>query len=804
MLAYKNSIILVLISLFSINIYSQSIVKGFQLYEKKEYKPAIELFRKSISKKKEIVAAKYGLALIYSDVNYPKYRYDKAYRYILYVDKKIAKLPEKEKSDYSLKYGLNISSVEKLKNEILDKAFSQLKKSNKIDDINKFITVYKDSAIIKKAITYRNELLFKDCIEQNKLSVYNNFIEKYPNAEQADSVRAIIEQLIFIEYEKASKTGELAALLNFNKKYPKFSDKKRLKHDLENAYLAEKMAIDEPFSPGMLSVYENYIKSAAPVELAFVALQRILVPDLMKKDWALAIKTLKKYKSYFPDDKRIDKTIAILSAANEKVKAESISAKINTKGHEYAPVITADGKKIYFCGRKRDGNIGGEDIFISKFKNGSWSKPELINGINTPYAHEAPLAISADGNQLLLYANADIYFSKKTFSGWSTARPFPIVNTDKSWEADAMISSDGNAIFFISDREGNIGSHHPFGEKFHSSYAGNLDIYVSIRSENGWAKPINLGKTINTPYAERSPFLHPDMKTLYFSSDGHAGLGKLDVFKSTRLNDSSWTEWSEPVSLGKEINSFGDEYDYKISTDGKTAFLSVFEKDNYDIFQMELPASMRPEAVATIYGKIKNSDGDIEKAKIRWEDLETGKLIGFSESDISDGSYIIILPLGKNYGYYIDNKNYFPLSGNIDLTEQTDEVKIEKNFILYSYAEIINNQLAIPLENVFFDHNKYQLKPESYSELNRLLAFIKKNESLKIEISGHTDDIGTDEYNKQLSQKRANAVKKYLVHQGCKSTNLTAIGYGETMPVTSNGTESGKAKNRRVEFKVLK
>ncbi|RLD83422.1 MAG: hypothetical protein DRJ10_03515 [Bacteroidetes bacterium] len=554
----------------------------------------------------------------------------------------------------------------------------------------------------------------------------------------------------------------------------------------------------------MFTIYETYIKNAAPVELAFVTLQRILTPSLIKRDWLSAVKLLRDYQTYFPKEERIGQLIQILNSSDEKIQKENISNKINTEGHEYAPVISANGKMLYFCGRKREGSIGGEDIFVSKFKNNSWTKPELIRGINTPYGHEAPLAISADGNRLLLYANTDIYYSDKTFSGWSIARPFPSVNTDKSWEADAMMTSDGNAILFISDRKGNVGQHHVFGKKFHGSYTGNLDIYVSEKTKNGWSRPINIGDKINTPYAERSPFLHPDMKTLYFSSDGHAGLGKLDVFKTTRLNDTSWTEWSEPVNLGKEINSFGDEYDYKISTDGKTAYLSVFETDNYDIYQMELPVSMRPDAVAVIFGTIKNSDDEYEHAKIKWEDLTTGKLIGFSESDITDGSYLIILPLGKNYGYYIEHKNYFPLSGNIDLINKKKQIEIEKNFILHSYVEIINDQLAIPLENIFFEHNKYVLKSESYGELNRLVTFIKNHDGLKIEISGHTDNVGTTQYNKQLSKKRADAVKNYLIKWGCISANLSSAGYGEAQPVTENDTEEGKAKNRRVEFKVIK
>ncbi|MBN2758134.1 MAG: OmpA family protein, partial [Bacteroidales bacterium] len=542
-----------------------------------------------------------------------------------------------------------------------------------------------------------------------------------------------------------------------------------------------------------------------PRELAYVALQRIISPSLIDNNWKNAIDTLNKYKIYFNNDKRIDKILNILADSDKKLKAQSISENINSTAHEYAPVITFDNKTIYFCGRNREKNIGGEDIFVSKFINGQWSEPELINGVNTPYAHEAPLAISADGNTLIIYYDKDIYYSDKIQPGWTQPRKFPSINIDYSWEADAMLSSNGKAILFISDRKDNIGQHHVFGQLFHGSHKGNLDIYVSTKTEDGWSEPINLGEKINTPYGERSPFLHPDMKTLYFSSEGHAGLGNLDVFKSTRLNDTSWIEWSEPVNLGKELNSYGDEYDYKISTYGQFAFFSSYKDENFDIQKMEIPTSMQPDKIVLISGNIKNTIGEPVKATVKWEDLKTGKIMGFSESDLTDdGKFLVILPQGKNYGYFIEHKNYYPLSGNIDLTEQKDQAEIIQNFTLISYVEIINNQHIIPLKNVFFNHNQSKLKAESYSELNRLILFIKKNHDLKIEISGHTDNSGTSNYNMKLSQKRAEAVLQYLVKNGCKSSNLVAKGYGETKPVDDNETDEGKSKNRRVEFKVLK
>ena len=795
-----------LLSLFvAKDISAQTAEKGFLYLKNQEYKQAIEIFKKLIEKKKEVIPAKYGLALVYSDDNNPKPKYKSAYRALTYIEKRFPKFSEKQKAEYNSKYGLNEGNLNELKIKIVSKALEEAYQSGSTDKLNDFKNFYKDSLAIDQAQNYQYELIFKDCKKRNIIEVYQDFIRKFPDAPQADSAQILADNLMSDKFNRLVQDGDYQSLMQFKNDYPDFKNQDSLDKEIKNTYLAQGLYLDAPFNEKAMPDYVRFIKMAAPSELAFVALQRILTKSLKEKNWQESINILNRFKPYFPNEKRIDKMIELLKAPEENIKRVALSAVINTDKHEYAPVVTADGKSLYFCGRGREDNMGGEDIFVTQWKNGEWTKPELIQGhINTDFAHEAPLAITADGSRLLLFSHADIYFSDKGEYGWSQARIFPSVNTPDSWEADAMISADGNAVFFISDREGNIGSRHEFGDFFHGAHTGNSDIYVSVRIKNRWSKPVNLGKTINTPFAERSPFLHPDMKTLYFSSDGHAGLGMLDVFKSTRLNDSSWTEWSEPVNLGKEINSFGDDYDYKIATDGKTALMSVFEDNNFDIYQVELPVSMRPNAVAVISGTIKNSKGEIVKAKVRWENLKTGELIGFSESDIKTGHYIIVLPLGKNYGYFIDHKEYYPVSGNIDLTNQTDKIEIEKNFILYSYTEIIQKQVAIPLRNVFFDFNKYNLKSESYPELNRLVKFIKKNTNLTIEISGHTDNRGTDEYNKELSQKRADAVKRYLISKGCKANSLKAVGYGETKPVSDNNTDKNRAKNRRVEFRVLK
>ncbi len=804
----KNTTIYTLITVFmiftTVEIYSQSAKKGFQLLQQKKYGDALISFKKAISKNKDLIASKFGVASVYADVNYKQHNYRRAYKYILKADKQYVRQNKGEMQELNKKYGINDISINTLKRKILNNAFAKAKKENTIESYNDFCLDFPNTEQSREAFLCQQNLAFRQAKAANNLHELQNFIKKYPRAKRVDSAKLLIQNIENQAFYNYTHEGELDMIEKFEKQYPNFSRKDSLQKLKQLANMAFKLNIDEKYNQNMEQYYFDYIKKAAPAELAYVALLRTLTPYLNQKNWQKAIQIVKNNKQYFANDARLDTLISILKNPDEKIELRSISKAINSYGHEYAPVVTPDGKTMYFCGRKRPDNIGGEDIFVTKFKDNKWTQPSILKSINTPYSHEAPLAISADGNTMLLYANTDIYYSEKYGNKWLVPRKFPVINQENSWEADAMITADGKAIFFISDRAGNIGNHHEFGNTFHGAHSGNSDIYVSWVDENGnWSEPINLGATINTPYSERSPFLHPDMKTLYFSSDGHAGLGKLDVFKSERLNDSSWTEWSEPVNLGKAINSASGDYDYKISTDGKLAFLSSTQNGNYDIFQIELPEKAKPQNVAIVSGFIKNENGKPIHAKVKWENMETGKIIGSLHSNAKDGSYMIILPLKKNYGYYIEHADYYPLSGNIDLRNVSEQTKIRKDFTMYTYTEIIDKKIAIQLENVFFETNKYNLKASSFAELDRLIGFLNKNKNLIIEIAGHTDNSGSREHNQRLSLLRAKSVENYLVKNGIDAKRIVSKGYGETKPLASNDNEKGKAKNRRVEFRVL-
>jgi outer membrane protein OmpA-like peptidoglycan-associated protein len=555
---------------------------------------------------------------------------------------------------------------------------------------------------------------------------------------------------------------------------------------------------------------KQYIYQVAPKEDAFVALQRLAKPFIEKKDWNGAVKIFKEFQQWFLDDfTRIQKIIDLLEAPAQNLEIINIET-INTKKSEYFPVLTIDGLTMYFT--FADGKYGGEDIYYSKKIADTWIKPQALGPPFCSKENDAINSISADGNIIVLFGSykghlggGDNYYAEKTQTGWSNIKPFPKPINSAYWDCDGFLTADGKAFLFTSDRPGNIGEFNRSGSFFHGEYDGNTDIYVSVKTSDGWANPINLGNLINTPYTERSPFLHPDGKTLYFSSDGHCGLGSLDVFKSVRLYDTSWTQWSEPVNLGKEINTAGYDVAYKITTDGKYAFFASDRpggKGAYDIYRLSLPKEAMPEKnVLTVFGKVIDENNNPLDAEILWYNLSSGVNVGKLTSDPITGEYIITLPNGYLYSYFAERSGYYSVSNTIDLIQKNEFDQLYVDIILKSIIYI--TQEPIVLNNIYFDTDKYELKPESFVELDRVIKFLNDNPGIKIEISAHTDSRGSDEYNLTLSQKRAESVVNYIILNGIDQNRLTAAGYGEKFPVADNSTAEGMAKNRRVEMKIL-
>ncbi|MBK8703843.1 MAG: OmpA family protein [Saprospiraceae bacterium] len=307
---------------------------------------------------------------------------------------------------------------------------------------------------------------------------------------------------------------------------------------------------------------------------------------------------------------------------------------------------------------------------------------------------------------------------------------------------------------------------------------------------------------INTTGVDRSPFLHPDMKTLYFSSDRQGGLGALDIYLTKRL-DNGWTNWSTPINLGRNINTEEHDYDFRVSTDGTTAYYTVYEgsTSSGDIYLMPMPKAYKPQKVKTITGKLLDIDQRPIDAQLVWINLDSGDTIQITRPDPITGQFVATVPDKVKVGYYVAKDNYTPIAGYIDPTKETTAISVDKPMVLMTPEQMKENNVALPLNNLFFETAKYDIQPQSYPELDRLVQWVQQY-NLKISILGHTDDVGAEQSNQSLSNNRAQAVRDYLVSKGCPADHISAQGFGESQPVSTNDTDEGRAQNRRVEIKI--
>ncbi|MBS1919329.1 MAG: OmpA family protein [Bacteroidetes bacterium] len=468
---------------------------------------------------------------------------------------------------------------------------------------------------------------------------------------------------------------------------------------------------------------------------------------------------------------------------------KNIGDGVNTAVSEYFPSLTIDGKELVFT--RRVNNIN-EDFYYSKKKFGEWDIAQPMPGdINTP-ENEGAQNISQDGQWLVFtgcnrrdgFGSCDLYISYLTPQGWSEAINLGgTINTDQ-WESQPCLSPDKKDLYFASRRFGGYGG---------------SDIYVSHMQPNGkWGEPENLGPSVNTPGDEQCPFIHADNETLYFTSNYWPGYGDEDLFYVRKGPNGAW---SQPVNLGYPINTINREGTLFITADGKTAYYASDRSDSrggLDIYSFELRPDIRPKKTLWVKGQVfDKKTGKGLPSSVELIDLASKELVSKIQTD-ETGNYLVTLPVGKDYAFNVSRKGYLFYSDNFLLSQHAPDSTYEKNIAL----QPIEVNAFIVLNNIFFDVNKYDLKPESQVELDKLVQLLNENPTLKVEISGHTDNIGTPAENFTLSNNRAKSVVSYLVSKGIAANRLSFKGYGETKPVADNSTDTGRALNRRTEMKV--
>ena len=654
-------------------------------------------------------------------------------------------------------------------------ALDAISGSNDPKDFFDYLDKFPDSRNTRKV----EGMLIKVLLMSDDKSAMKNYVERFPNGKNKE---VVLKKL----YQTIAQDGTKDEILEFIDSFPGIIPTAQLDKDLKNIKIKDyELGL---FSPEKTTLFKTYIRQNAPNEKAYSAMRKMLKPLLKAEKFQEAASEMDSLKLFFKDEnQKFNKLYTILTTQGQIVEIESISDLVNTKeAMEYAPIISADGKTLLLCRNDNADFKHNENIHISKWKDGKWQQAISIPELST-FQNEAPEALSADGNSMILFVEGKICSSEKQKTGWTKPKPLSNAINKNFWQADARITADGNALLFAS------GS---------SVYADDIDIFVSVRDEDGnWTKAHSLGNVINTNKADRAPYLHPDMKTLYFCSKGHVGIGQFDVFVTKRLDDS-WTNWSEPVNLGIGINTVNNEWEFKVTTDGSQAYFSKEGGDgDVDIFVADLPEAFKPDEVATISGKLIGIDGEPVSAEIQWEDLETGEIVQITRSDPVTGEFFATLPDIGRFGYSIRHPEFFPLSGNVDISEEVKDFKLEEDMVLATVEEMKTNKVKLELNNLFFETAKYDIKPTSYPELNRLADWMKQYD-LSIEILGHTDNVGEDNDNQVLSENRAKAVKNYLVSKGVSPEDITAIGFGEKEPVASNDNAKGRAQNRRVEIRI--
>lgn len=552
-----------------------------------------------------------------------------------------------------------------------------------------------------------------------------------------------------------------------------------------------------------------------------------------------AIKNYTKYKNLLaPKElqekrKEIDKYIQECNVGKELVKnpirvwIDNVGDAINSSYPDYSPLISADESMMIFTSR-RDNTTGGgkdqndqkyfEDIYVSyKNDNNKWQPATNIGKPLNTDKNDATIGLSSDGQELFIFKEGDIYKCILKGTEWESPKALPKTINTPAREADGSFSYNGKTMYFASERE--------------DKTFGGMDLYMSNMGEKGkWEEATNMGSVLNTEFDERSVFMHPDGRTMYFSSNGHNTMGGFDIF-STTLNDDG--TWSEPVNLGYPVNTPDNDLFFVISASGKHGYYSSAKEGglgDHDIYMITFRGPEKPgiqsnedNLIASIAEPISETviqetveiktmrltilKGTVKdaislnpiEADIEIVDNSKNAVISTFKSNSATGKFLVSLPSGKNYGIAVKAEGYLFHSENFDIPEATNYQEVSK--------EIMLNKLAvgskIVLKNIFFDYAKATLRSESFPELERVYKLLTDFPNLKIEISGHTDNLGSLQLNVKLSESRAKAVVDYLIKLGISASRLEFKGYAYLQPIATNDTEEGRQENRRVEFKVL-
>ena len=602
-------------------------------------------------------------------------------------------------------------------------------------------------------------------------------VDAYEKGVQALKERNI--EKAFSEFEEAIERDKL-----FSEPYFQLGRLYEQNRQFGNAILNYEKAVN---AQEKTSVTEIAAQQVGQLYLKKGEYQKALV-FLEKGIGAVTVSNQKRYKT------RIDNCKFALEALKKPliINPLELPKSVNKFQSQYFPVMTADRETLIYTGNQDS----DENLYVASVKDKIWAEPVPISEKINTKENEGTATISADGRTLVFtscggkkgFGSCDLFISYKQGDNWTSPQNLGLGVNSPEWESQPSLSADGRTLYFVSDRKGSLGKR---------------DIWISkLDSTNIWKKATNLGNPVNTIEDDLSPFIHANGKTLFFASEGHVGMGGLDLYFTENQQD----KWKNPENLGYPLNTFEDQVALFITADGKKAYYSL-ERDQEDkyrrakIVEIEVPESLQAKFKATSFLKGIVYDAKTKQklqADIELISLKNNELAGKISSDSQTGTYTSVLASGGDYAVFVSKKGYFFKSLNFDFS---DKIGFDK--ILDISLEPIKKEAKEILNNIFFDTAKWDLKSESTAELDKLVTLLKANPDLPIEISGHTDDVGKEADNLLLSQKRAKSVVDYLAQKGVNILKIKAEGYGKTRPYLPNSSEENRKLNRRIEVKFL-
>jgi len=501
--------------------------------------------------------------------------------------------------------------------------------------------------------------------------------------------------------------------------------------------------------------------------------------------------------------KRAHRSLETIAFAEEALKhpltfrVSRLPDAVNGFDSQYFPVLTADRETLLFTGIAEA--LGDEDLYVShRIEELGWSKPVSLSNVINTADNEGTAAISADGRTLVFtvcqgrrrgFGNCDLYVSYRSGEEWSEPQNLGADVNSGAWDSQPALSADGRTLYFVSDRPGGLGKR---------------DLWRSLREADGtWGKAENLDKTLNTVEDDVSPFLHANGRTLFFASEGYAGMGGFDIW----MAEWEGSAWSKPENLGYPLNTHEDQVGLTITADGRRGYYSVEERQERDRRRSALYECEIPESLAARFRRANVLQGLVLDARTKQPvgatvdlfDFKTNQVAGSVASDPTTGSYTVVLSDGGEYAVTVSREGYFFKSLSYDFSGQKKGGDQRLDLML----EPLRKDSHEVLNNVFFPSGSFELEEKSTPELDKLLTLLKANPALRLEISGHTDDVGDDKKNLDLSLKRANAVRSYLTTAGIAPPRLETKGYGEMKPVTPNTSDEARQLNRRIEARIL-